>query len=80
MKVNMLQYADDTIFFCATNVKNIFNIKVVLNCFELAYGLKVNFMKSKVGGLGVEQTMIKHFVAILNCEVCHCLLFIWVCR
>jgi len=54
VKVNMLQYADDTIFFCAANVKSIFNIKATLNCFELAFGLKVNFMKSKVGGLGVE--------------------------
>jgi len=40
VKVSMLQYADDTIFFCAANVKSIFNIKAALNCFELAYGLR----------------------------------------
>ena len=65
----MLQYADDTLFFCETNVKSVFNIKAALNCFELSSGLKVNFMKSKIGGLGVEQIMMQSFAVILNCEV-----------
>jgi len=61
--------ADDTLFFCETNVKSVFNIKAALYCFELSSRLKVNFMKSKLGGLGVEQIVIQCFVAILNCEV-----------
>jgi len=69
VKVNMLQYADDTLFFCEANVKSVFNIKATLYCFELSFGLKVNFLKSKLGGLGVEQIMIQCFAAILNCEV-----------
>jgi len=55
VKVNMLQYVDDTLFFCEANVKSVFNIKATLNCFELSSELKVNFMKSKIGALGVEQ-------------------------
>jgi len=62
VKVNKLQYADYTLFFCETNVKSVFNIKATLNCFELSSGLKI-------GGLGVEQIMIQRFAAILNCEV-----------
>jgi len=27
-KVNMLQYVDDTLFFCKANIKSVFNIKV----------------------------------------------------
>jgi len=69
VKVNMLQYVDNTLFFCEANCKSIFNIKVALNFFELSFGLKVNFMKSRLGGLGVKQLTIQHFVAILNCEV-----------
>ncbi|XP_068466471.1 uncharacterized protein [Phaseolus vulgaris] len=69
VKVNMLQYADDTLFFCEANVKSVFNIKATLYCFELSFRLKVNFLKSKLGGLGVEQIMIQCFAAILNCEV-----------
>ncbi|XP_068466476.1 uncharacterized protein [Phaseolus vulgaris] len=29
----------------------------------------VNFSKSRIGGIGVEQTKILHFATILNCEV-----------
>jgi len=31
VKVNMLQYANDTLFFCKANIKSVFNIKVMLN-------------------------------------------------
>lgn len=52
VRVNMLQYADDTLFFCHVNSKSVFNVKAMLNCFELASGLKVNFLKSRIGGVG----------------------------
>ena len=38
VKVNMLQYADDTLFFCEANTKSVFNIKAILQCFELSSG------------------------------------------
>lgn len=43
--VHMLQYAYDTLFFCAANIKSVHNLRVMLNCFELAFGLKVNFFE-----------------------------------
>ncbi|XP_068483362.1 uncharacterized protein [Phaseolus vulgaris] len=69
VKVNMLQYVDDTLFFCEANTKSVFNIKAILLCFELASGLKVNFLKSRIGGLGLSQSLLQHFAAILNCKV-----------
>jgi len=30
VKVNMLQYADDTLFFCEANIKSVFSIKAIL--------------------------------------------------
>jgi len=69
VKVNMLQYADDTLFLCEADFKSVCNLKVILHCFELAYGLKVNFSKSRIGGVGVDHTMIQQYAAILNCEV-----------
>jgi len=54
IKVNMLQYSNDTLFFCHANSKSIFNIKAMLNCFELASDLKVNFLKNSIGGVGVD--------------------------
>jgi len=55
VRVNMLQFADDTLFFCEANTKSVFTIKVILNCFELAFDLKVNFLMSKIGGVGVND-------------------------
>jgi len=37
--------------------------------FELCSGLKVNFMKSRIGGLGIDQTTLQRFVTILGVEV-----------
>jgi len=47
----MLQFADDNLFFCEANIKSMFNLKVILYCFELASGLKVNFSKCRLGGV-----------------------------
>jgi len=69
VKVNMLQYADDTLLFCEANTKSVFNIKAILLCFELASGLKVNILKSRIGETGLDQSSLQHFAAILNCKV-----------
>ncbi|XP_068483400.1 uncharacterized protein [Phaseolus vulgaris] len=69
VKVNMLQYADNTFFFCKVNPHNAFVIKVMLNCFELASGLNVNYMKIRIGGVGCNQHLIQSCATILNCEV-----------
>jgi len=52
VKVNMLQYVDDTLFLCEANFKSVCNLKVILHCLELASGLKVNFSNSRIGGVG----------------------------
>ena len=69
VKINMVQFADDTLFFCKASYKSVFSIKVILNCFELASGLKVNFSKSIIGGVGVDMSLIRGFSAMLNCDV-----------
>ncbi|XP_068504142.1 uncharacterized protein [Phaseolus vulgaris] len=69
VKVNMLQYADDTLFFCEANTKSIFNIKEILQCFELSSGHRVNFLKSRIGETGLGQLSLWRFAAILNCDV-----------
>jgi len=65
----MLQYVDDTLFFCKANIKSVINIKVMLSCFELVSGLKVNLLKSRIGGVGVEQMEILSSASVLNCEI-----------
>jgi len=69
VKVNMLQYANNTLFFCEANPQSVFSIKAMLNCFKLVSGLKVSYLKSNIGGVGCSQQMLQCCVTILNCEV-----------
>jgi len=66
--INLLQFADDTIFFCKDEVKNILVIKSILRCFETVSSLRVNFHKSKVGGTSLDLNVLVNYVMILNCD------------
>ena len=50
--VNILQYADDTIFFGEATMQNVKTIKSILRSFELVSGLRINFGKSSFGAIG----------------------------
>jgi len=69
VKVSMLQYTDDTLFFYEANTKSVFNIKGILQCFELSFGLRVNFLKSRIGRTGLDQISLQRFAVILNYDV-----------
>jgi len=69
VKVNMLHFADDTLFFCNDSSHNIMIIKSILSCFELALGLKVNFSKSRLGRMIVNHSHLRLYSYILNCEI-----------
>lgn len=43
-------------------------IKCLMRSFELVSGLKVNFFKSNFGAFGVEERVMKIYVALLNCR------------
>ena len=55
----VLQFADDTLFMCQDSYANIFTLKAMLRCYELASSLKVNFHKSKLAGINVERQDIE---------------------
>jgi len=60
---------NDTLFFCKANPQSMFAVKAMLNYLELASGLKVNYMKSRIGGLRCNKYLLKSCATILNCEV-----------
>jgi len=66
VEVNLLQFADDTLFFCQPQMQCVLAIKAILRSFEVVSGLKVNFYKSHVGNirLSVEDSTI--FTKCLN--------------
>ncbi|XP_071712402.1 uncharacterized protein [Rutidosis leptorrhynchoides] len=67
--VSHLQYADDTIFFREWNRINAINLRNILRCFERASGLKVNFQKSYLYGIGVDSLDATCLARYIGCQV-----------
>lgn len=67
LKISHLQFADDTIIFCDAEWEEIIMIKRILRCFEVMSGLKINFHRSTVCGIGVEEMRVIEFATKLNC-------------
>ena len=67
--VNILQYADDTIFFDEAIIQNVKTIKSMLRSFELASGLKINFAKSYFGAIGKSDQWWKEVAEYFNCSM-----------
>ena len=67
--VNILQYADDTIFFGDASVQNVKTIKSILRSFELVSGLKINFAKSSFGVVGKSEQWQAEAARYLNCRI-----------
>lgn len=57
MKISLLQFVDDTIFF-KESPRECITLKTILRCFELASGLKVNFHKSSLASINVKNRVI----------------------
>nr|KYP62506.1 LINE-1 reverse transcriptase isogeny [Cajanus cajan] len=67
--VNLLQFADDTIFFGEPTISNVITIKSLLRCFELVSGLKINFYKSCCGAIGSNLSDLIRYAMVLNCKI-----------
>ena len=67
IEVSLLQFADDTLVVCQDTIQNVFTVKTILKCFELAAGLRVNFHKTKIGAIGVQAQQILVYAKMLNC-------------
>ncbi|GJS75871.1 putative RNA-directed DNA polymerase [Tanacetum coccineum] len=67
--VSHLQYADDTIFFREWNKENAKSLMCILKCFEEVSGLRVNFNKSKLYGVGVTGGEIIEMARWMGCGV-----------
>jgi len=55
LKVTLLQFVDDTLFFLKDSYRDCITLKLILRCFKMASGLKVNFFKSNLAGIHVRD-------------------------
>lgn len=66
--ISHLFYADDALFIGDWSISNIKNLARILRCFHIASGLKVNFTKSRIFGIGVDPTIVERWTAPLGCK------------
>nr|KYP44406.1 hypothetical protein KK1_034093 [Cajanus cajan] len=51
------------------HASNVVVIKSIMRCFELVSKLKINFYKTRFGGIGVEEEIVKGYSNYLNCRI-----------
>lgn len=66
--VSHLQFVDDTMMFCDTDVTQLGYLRCILSCFEVVSGLKINLVKSELFQVG-EDCDIDSLTWILGCEI-----------
>lgn len=54
---------------CDANKESLLNVKRVLRCFQLSAGLRINFSKSTLIGVGVEENLVHSWGNDLGCSV-----------
>ncbi|GJV81998.1 hypothetical protein Tco_1517868 [Tanacetum coccineum] len=65
--VSHLQYADDTIFFGEWNKENAKALMCILKCFEEVSDLRVNYNKSKLFGVRVNDVELREMARWMRC-------------
>ena len=64
-----LQYADDAVLLLENSEQNIAMTKFLLFCYEELLGMKINYNKSEVFAIGIEQDELVRIAAVFGCKV-----------
>ncbi|KAJ9565161.1 hypothetical protein OSB04_001127 [Centaurea solstitialis] len=67
IKISHLQFADDAIFFGKWSPRNLRNLIKILDCFRAISGLRINMRKSKIFGLGVQDSEVQNWARGVGC-------------
>nr|GEV30531.1 RNA-directed DNA polymerase, eukaryota [Tanacetum cinerariifolium] len=68
LNLSYMFYADDAILMGQWSESNIDIIVKVLDCFNRAFGLRINMTKSKLLGISVEDDKVKQAAAKIGCN------------
>ncbi|XP_028058428.1 uncharacterized protein LOC114262269 [Camellia sinensis] len=66
--ISYLQFADGSLLFCEAKLSEVLYLKRILRCFEIASGLKINYHKSVLCGIGTSDSVLSDFASLLNCK------------
>lgn len=67
--VPILQFADDTLIFCKYDVEMLENLCKTIELLEWCSGQKINWEKSALGGINIDDNEVCSVAAMLNCRV-----------
>ena len=67
VSISHLQFADDAIFFAKWSIGNLKNLIKILQCFRAISGLKINMKKSKIYGLGIQESEVQVWARGVGC-------------
>nr|GEX54083.1 reverse transcriptase domain, reverse transcriptase zinc-binding domain protein [Tanacetum cinerariifolium] len=67
--ISHIFYADDVIILSDWNQNDMENITRILNIFYIAFGLKINFHKSNVFGVGVSNSEVVSMAACCEADI-----------
>ncbi|XP_022765898.1 uncharacterized protein LOC111310749 [Durio zibethinus] len=68
LTISHLQFADDTIMFLEAREEVIYNMKMILKCFELCLGLRINFSKSVLYATKAKKIRVESLASMLDCK------------
>lgn len=69
LSISLLQFADDKMIVCDGGESKMWCLKAILRSFELASGLKINFAKSNVLGVNIEDRVQLGASVFLACSI-----------
>ncbi|KAG9446752.1 hypothetical protein H6P81_012880 [Aristolochia fimbriata] len=67
LHVPILQFADDTVLLCQGTNEQMLNAITVLNLYQIASGQNINWEKSSMLGLNIEDELEEHMRSIIGC-------------
>jgi hypothetical protein len=65
---SVVQYADDTLVIMREDGNQLFCLKALLQIFTGSTGLKVNYAKSNMVPINMDEDRLQHFTSTLNCQ------------
>ncbi|KAL9666964.1 hypothetical protein QQ045_001308 [Rhodiola kirilowii] len=68
-RLTHLQFADDTVLFCRPDLEEVRNLRHLLRTFAVSSGFEINFKKSRVVGVGLEDVEVEKFADELGCPL-----------
>ena len=69
IRVSHLQFVDDTLFFIKENENSIRSLYSALQIFSSVSGLKINFRKSTLLGINLDEVEVAYLADLVQCSV-----------